>query len=73
MHTIKINVHDSIYKKLMGLLEILPKDKVEILEDNDYPSISFDDAKAKVERAVNNISENEGIPLDSAIDIVKRS
>ena len=67
MHTIRLNVHDSIYDKLMGLLEILPKDKVEVVEDSDFPAISFEEAKAKVERAANNISKNEGLDLDSAI------
>ena len=67
MHTIKLNIHDSIYEKLMGLLEILPKDKVEVIEDTDYPAISFEEAKAKVERAANNIDNNEGVDLESAI------
>lgn len=73
MHTIKLNIHDSIYEKLMGLLDILPKDKLEVLEVNDHPAISFEEARAKVERSINNISQNRGIDLDDAIDKVMQS
>lgn len=73
MHTIKLNVHDSIYEKLMGLLEILPKDKVEVIEDDNFPAISFEEATVKVERAANNVSKNEGLDLESAIEKVIRS
>ncbi len=44
MHTIRLNIHDSIYDKLMGLLNILPKNKVGIFEDTNYPTISLDEA-----------------------------
>ena len=70
MHTIKLNIHDSIYDKLKGLLEILPKDKLEIIEDDDYPAISFEEAKKKAGRAINNIDKNEGISLNDAFDKV---
>lgn len=74
MHTIRLNIHDTIYDKLMGLLEILPKDKLEIVEEhNAYPPISLDEAKQKVERAINNIAKNEGLELNTAIDKVMKS
>lgn len=73
MHTIQLKIDDSIYDKFMGLLDTLPKDKVEITSDKDYPSISFEEAKKKVERAINNISLNEGTPLDEAIGKVFQS
>lgn len=47
MHTIRLTIHDTIYDKLIGLLEILPKDKIQINEEGDYPAISFDEAKKK--------------------------
>ena len=72
MHTIQLNIHDSIYDKLMGLLDILPKDKVEVLEDTNYPAISFEEAKEKVKKAANNIDKNEGISLDEAFERVLR-
>ncbi len=73
MHTIKLNIHDSIYEKLMGLLDILPQDKIEVVEDVEYPAISFEEAKRKVEKAANNIDNNQGIPLDDAFDQVLKS
>ena len=73
MHTIQLNVHDSIYEKLMGLLEILPQDKVQITEEDGYPAISFDEAQQKVKLAANNIDKNRGIGLSTAIDNVLRS
>lgn len=74
MHTIRLNIHDTIYDKLMTLLEILPKDKLEIVEEhNTYPPISLDEAKQKVERAINNIAKNEGLDLNTAIDKVMKS
>lgn len=72
MHSIRLNIDDSIYDKLMGLLQILPKDKVEILSD-DSLTISFDEAKQKVVRAVNNVSKNEGVALDEAIENILKS
>lgn len=73
MHTIQLNIDDSIFDKFMGLLEILPKDKVEVTTLKEYPSISFEEAKQKVQKAVNSISENKGIPLNQAIDKVLQS
>ena len=73
MHTIKLNIHDSIYDKLMGLLDILPKDKVEILSDDDQSAITFKEAKRKVKKAANNIDKNEGISLDDAFESILKS
>ncbi len=73
MHTIQLNIHDTIYDKLMGLLEILPKDKIEILEDNSYPAISFEEAQNKVQKAMNNIPNEEGFSLSDAIEKVIHS
>ena len=71
MHTIRLNVHDSIYEKLMGLLEILPQDKVEITEENiDFPAISFETAQQKVQTAINNIEKEKVTSLSQAIDSI---
>jgi macrodomain Ter protein organizer (MatP/YcbG family) len=32
MHTLKLNIHDSLYDKVFHFLNSLPKNKVEILE-----------------------------------------
>lgn len=70
MQTIQINIDDSIFEKFMGLIEILPKDKVEVTTQKEYPSISFEEAQQKVHKAINSISENKGISLNQAIDKV---
>ena len=67
MQTIRLNIDDSIFDKFMGLLDILPKDKIEI-KKNDYPSISFEKAQVKVKNAINNISSTSGKSLHNTID-----
>ena len=73
MHTIQLNIDDSIFDKFMGLLDILPKDKVEVTSDDSYPIISFEEAQDKVKRAANNISLNKGVSLEQAIDKILQS
>lgn len=73
MHTLHINVDDSIFDKFMGLLEILPQDKVEVTSKGEYPSISFEEAQKKVHKAVNSISKDSGLPLEQAIEKVLNS
>ena len=70
MHTIELNIDDSIFEKFMGLIELLPKDKVEVTTQKEYPSISFDEAKQKVHKALNSISSKSGTPLNEAIEKV---
>ena len=36
MHTVTIKVDDSIYAKFLGFLELLPKDKAVVIEDEPY-------------------------------------
>ena len=71
MHTLQLKIDDSIFEKFMGLLEILPKDKVFFI--NQSNSISFEEAQIKVDNAINNISNNDGIELDEAFDKVLKS
>jgi len=71
MHTLQLKIDDSIFEKFMGLLEILPKDKVFFI--NQSNSISFEEAQIKVNNAINNISNNDGIELDEAFDKVLKS
>ena len=73
MHSIKLNIDDSIFDKFMGLLDILPKDKVEITDEREYPSISFEEAKLKVKKALNNISSDNGVSIDEAMKQVLKS
>lgn len=71
MHTLQLKIDDSIFEKFMGLLEILPKDKVFFI--NQSNSISFEEAQIKVNNAINNISNNDGIELDEVFDKVLKS
>jgi len=68
MHTLQLQVDDSIFDKFMGLLEILPKEKISITDESN--AISFEEAKIKVQNAINNISDDNGIEIDDAFDKV---
>lgn len=73
MHTIQLNIDDSVFDKFMGLLDILPKDKIKVTSDETFPTISFEDAQEKVKKSINNISSNKSIPLEEAINKVLQS
>ncbi len=73
MHTLQLKIDDSIFDKFMGLLDILPKEKISISEDFNTDSISFNEAQLKVQNAINNISSNKGLELDEAFDKVLNS
>ena len=67
MHSIQLKVDDSIFDKVMTMLELLPEDKIKV-EDNgyDYPMISQSEAKWKVHHALDQIAEGKGVSLDEA-------
>ena len=44
MHTLQLNIDDSIFEKFMGLLDILPKDKVSFSTQSSG-TVSFEEAK----------------------------
>ena len=59
MHAVKLNIEDNVFQKFMGLLDILPKDSIQIKEiDNTpyYPAISFEEAQLKVKNSIDNIN-----------------
>lgn len=71
MHTITLNIDNSVYDKFKILLEMLPKDKITIEEDNDFPEellVSPEEAKKRVADAIEWIANNKGIPLDEAFE-----
>ena len=70
MHTLQLKIDDSIFDKFMGLLDILPKEKISVSEEESDSSISFKEAQIKVQKAINNIPNNDGIELDDAFDKV---
>ena len=67
MHSIQLKVDDSIFDKVMTMLELLPQDKIKV-EDrgHDYQMISKTEAKKKVQHAIDHISEGQGVSLDEA-------
>lgn len=73
MHTLQLKIDDSIVERFMGLLEKLPKDKIAIISKQEENAISFEEAKAKVQNALNHIALNKGIPVDDAFDKVLNS
>ncbi len=73
MHTLQLQVDDSVFEKFMGLLDLLPKEKISVLERHNIHDISIDEAKQKVQKALNNISSDQGISLDEAFNKVLQS
>jgi len=71
MRTIQLEIDDSIFEKFMGLLEILPKEKISIAGESN--AISLEEAKSKVQKAINNISDESGLELETAFDKVLNS
>ena len=71
MHTLQLQVDDSIFDKFMGLLDIFPKEKISVTDESN--AISFEEAQIKVQNAINNISDNKGLELDDAFEKVLNS
>ena len=73
MHSIQLKVDDSIFDKVMTMLELLPQDKITVEENSyEYPAITEKEAKKKVQKAINNISNGNGLPLEEAFGKVLR-
>jgi hypothetical protein len=69
MHTVQLKIDDSIFDKVMTMLELLPKDKITVEENSyEYPTITEKEAKKKVQKAINNISNGNGLSLDKAFE-----
>ena len=67
MHSVQLKIDDSIFDKVMGMLELLPQDKVSVEENfYEYPGITKEEAKKKVQKAINNIGNDNGLPLEEA-------
>ena len=53
MHTLTINIDNSIYENFIGLLAILPKEKIKVIKDNFLPyGILDEEIRKKVKRAM---------------------
>ena len=73
MHSIQLKIDDSIFEKVMTMLELLPQDKIKVEEEYHIPAITVEEAKEKVNRAINNIDRDEGVSLDDAFDKALKS
>jgi len=63
MKTIIIKTEDAIYERLKAFLEILPKDKIQIVEDPEIPFVDDEEQKEIVnilkEPSVNKYGKTE--------------
>lgn len=67
--TMKVNIKDQYIDKFEDFMKSLPEDAIEVCTINDN-SISFEESKQKVQRAINNIPSDKGLDLDSAFEKV---
>lgn len=71
MKTIRINIDDSIFEKFMGLLDILPKNKISIEKTNEQKEFivsSVDEVKLKISTAENRANYTSSDDFWSNID-----
>jgi len=54
------------------MLDVELRDKV-MIEENfyEYPAVTEEEARRKVQKAINNISDGKGLPLDEAFGNIK--
>ena len=67
--TMQVKIEDKYLNKFNDFVNTLPKDAIEINSVNDN-SISFEQASQKVQKAINNISLNNGLNIDDAFSKV---
>ncbi len=71
MQTIRLNIDDSIFEKFMGLLEILPKNKISIKKENTKESFivsSKDEVEQRILKAENSADYTNDKDFWSNID-----
>ncbi len=71
MHEVKLNIQDNVFEQFMDMINILPKQSVQIEEIDNvpyYPAISHEEACKKVENSISNISKDSGEPVDKVFD-----
>jgi hypothetical protein len=67
--TMRVSIKDQYVEKFEDFISTLPSEAVQVdtIDDN---SISFEQAQLKVQKAINNISSNQGLDLDTAFEKV---
>ena len=73
MHTLQLEIDDSIFDKFMGLLDILPKEKISVSNDFSTHTVTTEEAKLKVQKSINNMTDDSGFSIDDAFDQVLES
>lgn|GEM_PF-1127111 len=71
MHSVRLNIENEFYEKFIDFMSALPKNMVEIEEVDNipyYPSISLNEAKQKVQNAIEDMGKNEGVDLESTFN-----
>lgn len=74
MHSIELKIDESIFDKVMTMLELLPQDKVKV-EDlgYEYPPVAEKEARKKVQKAISTIGLDKSLSLEEAFgNILKR-
>ena len=64
MHTLRLEIDDSIYTTIMNFLQKLPKEKCKVEDETN--SLSFEEAKAKVAKAIEGTNKNSALDIDEA-------
>lgn len=67
--TMQINIKDQFIDQFQAFVNSLPKNAIEVNNLDDH-SITFDQAKEKVSKAINNLPLDKGIDIDTAFDKV---
>ena len=65
----KISIKEQYLDKFQDFIDSLPADGIQVNSIND-DSISFEEAKIKVEKAINNISLSQGLDINNAFQKV---
>ncbi|MEA2027897.1 MAG: hypothetical protein U9N49_02845 [Campylobacterota bacterium] len=71
MHSVRLNIENEFYEKFIDFMSALPKNMVEIEEVDDipyYPSISLNEAKQKVQNAIEDMDKNKGMELETTFN-----
>lgn len=63
--TMQVKIEDKYLSQFNDFVNTLPKNAIEINSINDN-SVSFEQASAKVQKSINNISLNNGLNIDDA-------
>jgi len=67
--TMRVSIKDQYVEKFEDFISTLPSEAVQV-DTIDDDAISFEKAQLKVQKAINNISSNQGLDLDRAFEKV---